>query len=231
MASRLERLVPAGGYFLLSRPERRLLRFALDRFGEPLARFLLSGTGEEAEARSRRFTVTFTDQAGTLYQRGIRVIADERGGIATPSLPRRKEPLVMLALLRLLIDVRQTSSFDMRYRQEEILALLGWEGTEDNRLVLDEAVRRYNSLRYEWSLEGEELAAKGYDSYDGQAGFITGYAFENAEAEGEVKRAAREVRFSGEFVKELMGRSLFGVNWDKVSAVESVAGMSFPLPI
>jgi hypothetical protein len=219
MASRLERLVPAGGYFLLSRSERRLLRFALDRFGEPLSRFLLSGIGEEAEARERRFTIALSDHTGTPYTRRLKVIADYRGGTDTPSLPRRKEPLVMLAFLRLLIEGRQMSSFAMRYGQEEVLSLLGWEVTENNRLALDEAVRCYAGLRYEWALGEEELSAKGLTFYAGEASFVSGYAYENAEVEGEVKRARSEVRFAEEFVRELMSRSLFGIRWDGVTEI------------
>lgn len=222
MASRLERLVPAGGYFLLSRPERRLLRFALDRFGEPLSRFLLAGAGEEAEAHSRRFTVAFSDHTGTPHTRGIKIIADDRGGTVTPSLPRRKEPLVMLALLRLLIEDRKLSSFVMSYGQEEVLALLGWDVTGENRVALDEVVKRYSGLHYEWSLGKEESSAKGLSFYEGQASFVSGYAYENAEVEGEIKRAASEVRFAEEFVRELMTHSLFGINWDGISAMEYV---------
>jgi hypothetical protein len=222
MASRLERLVPAGGYFLLSRPERRLLRFALDRFGEPLSQFLLTGIGEEAEASERHFTVTFSDHTGTPYTRRIKVIADYRGGTDTPSLPRRKEPLVILALFRLLIESRRMSSFVMRYGQEEVLGLLGWEVTEETRLALDEAVERYAGLHYEWMLGEAELTAKGLRFYKGEACVVSGYGYENMEEGGGVKRVWSEVRFAEEFVRELMTRSLFGINWDKVKAVESV---------
>jgi hypothetical protein len=204
MASRLERLIPASGYFLLSREERRLLRFALDRFGEPLSRLLLSGIGEEAEARERHFTVTFSHYIGTPYTRRLEVIADYRGGTDTPSLPRRKEPLVILALLRLLIEKRRISSLALRYEQEEVLGLLGWDVTEETRLALDEAVERYAGVRYEWALSEEELSAKGLGFYKGEACFVSGYGYESIEERDGVKRVWSEVRFAEEFVRELL---------------------------
>src|SRR5256885_702486 len=48
MDSRLVRLVPAGDYFLLSGPERRLLKFALDLLGEEVAETKLSFYDAEA---------------------------------------------------------------------------------------------------------------------------------------------------------------------------------------
>lgn len=220
MASRLERLVPAGSYFLLTRQERGLLRFALDRFGEPLSQFLLSGVGEDTEVPARLFSVTFSDRAGVSYTRRIKVVARSRGDAVTPSLPRRKDPLVMLAFLRLLIDVRRMSSFAVRYEQKEVLSLLGWETNEDNRLALDEAVRRYSGLSYEWAMGEEELKAKGLDFYESEEFLISGYGYENSEGGGGAKRAWSEITFSGQFVKELLGRSLFGINWDSVFAIE-----------
>lgn len=205
----------------LSDRERELLGFALDLCGEQLGSFLLTGLGEDTASRSRHFTVTFTGPAGTPYEREIKITANQRGGGATSSLPRRREPLVMLALLRLLIEDRKLSSFVMSYRQEEVLWLLGWDVTDETRLALDEAIERYAGIDYEWALGGEELAAKGLSSCDGQACLVSGYAFENFEEGGKVKRASSEVRFAEEFVRELMTRSLFGINWDGVTGISS----------
>jgi hypothetical protein len=207
---------------ILSEHERALLESALDLYGPHLSSFLLTGLGEDTMSRRRRFTVTFADATGTSYKRDVRVVAYERGGIIDPRLPRLKEPLIMLALLRLLTEDRKLSDFQMAYEQEEVLGLLGWEVTQESRLALDEAVRRYNSLHYEWSLGKEELAAKGLAFYEGEASFISGYAYEEVEADGESKRASSEVSFAEEFVRELLERKLFGINWDDVGTLEYI---------
>src|ERR1700760_3760646 len=109
MASRLVRLIPTGRYFRLSRSERRLLEFALDLFGEPLSKFLLSGIGEEAEAQVWLFKVSFGAGSGAAHPREIRVEPDDIPG-EPRVLPSRREPLVMLALLRLLIEAHGSLS-------------------------------------------------------------------------------------------------------------------------
>lgn len=217
MDSRLVRLIPAGGYFLLSGPERRLLKFALDLFGEPLSQFLLSGLGEEAEARVWLFTVTFADERGTARSRGIRVEPDDIPG-APCVLPRQREPLVMLALLRLLIENRRRSSPALTYGQEEVLRLLGWEDTEEGRSAIDEAVKRYARLSYSWGLSGEELAERRLSFYDAEARFVSGYGFYDEE-DGEYKRVANRVDLASEFVEELMRRRVFNLDWNKVSRI------------
>lgn len=208
-----------GAPIQLSDQERELIGFILDLCGEQLSCFLLTGLGEHTISQRRRFTVTFTPPAGRLYEREIRVIAYERGGITIPSLPRLNEPLVMAALLRLLIDERKLSSFQVAYRQEEVLEILGWDATVETRLASDEAVGRYSSLHYEWALSRKELVTEGLDFYEGEASFISGYAYEDAEVEGEVRRVSNEVTFVEEFVREVIGRSLFGVNWDDVASM------------
>jgi len=218
MGSRLVRLIPAGGYFLLSGRERRLLKFALDVFGEPLSQFLLSGLGEEAEARVWLFTVTLTDERGTARSRRIRVEPDDIPG--TPCmLPRRREPLVMLALLRLLIGSRRRSSPALSYGQEEALRLLGWEDTEESRSAIDEAVKRYARLSYSWGLSGEELGERRLSFYDAEARFVSGYGFYDEEEDGEYKRVANRADFASEFIEELMRRTIFNLDWNKVSGI------------
>lgn len=211
-----------GATIQLSDREREILSFVLNLCGEQLSGFFLTGLGEYTTSWRRRFTVTFAPPAGVLYEREIKVIAYQTGGVSKPSLPRLKEPLIMAALLRLLIDERKMSSFTMTYRQEEVLGMLGWDVTEETREALDDSVRRYDSLHYEWALSKDELAVEALDFYEGQARVISGYAYENAEVEGEMHRVRSEVRYAEEFVRELIGRSLFGVNWDGVVSLKYI---------
>lgn len=196
-----------------------LVKFALDQFGEPLSRFILSGLGEDRVVHGWLFTVTFSSGQGRSYSRKVRVEADERPDIS-PAVPRHKEPLVVLALLWLLIVDRKLASFKLSYDLEEILKLLGWENIEEVRLSIDDAVKRYFTLSYEWTLSERELAEANLSFFDGSSRFISGYGWETNEEGDEVKRTANHVQFNAEFIKELMGASLFNINWRSVSSLE-----------
>lgn len=208
-----------GGLLWPSSGERWMLKFALDTLGEPLSRFLLSGLGEEEEGRVWLFTVMFTDNNGASYHREIRVEADERPDIVT-LLPCRREPLVMLSFLYILIS-RRPFSAGMLYDQEEILELLGWEDTPSSRLSIDETVERYANLTYRWAMSVEELAEKNISVWQGQARFVSGYSYRDAEEmkERQMKRVSNRIDFSSEFISELMRRSLFEIDWNNVQSL------------
>jgi hypothetical protein len=212
-----------GGSLWPSRRERLLLKFALDTFGEPLSQFLISGLGEEEGGRIWLFTVAFTDHRDTICRRDLRVEADELPDVVT-LLPRRREPLVMLALLRLLMS-RKPFSSSMFYDQEEVLGLLEWKDTFDSRLSIDETVERYADISYRWALSGKELAEKNLSRCQGCSRFVSGYGYRDAEEEGDVRRSrvTNRVNFAAEFISELTNRSLFGVDWNNVSSFNRVS--------
>jgi hypothetical protein len=203
----------------LSARERLLLKFALDVFGEPLSQLILAGLGEEAEARSWLFTVTFENARGATHRREIRLESDEHPGVVT-LLPRRREPLVILALLRLLIADRQMASASLSYRQAEVLGLLEWKGAMKSRLILDQAVERYARLSYNWKLSDEELIEGGFAYFHGSARFISGYGHQNHREDRQIKRLVSWVEFNSNFVQGLLGRSLWGINWNSVTTLE-----------
>jgi hypothetical protein len=217
MASRLVKLIPGGGYFRLSGAERRLLKFALDLFGEQLSKFLLSGIGEEIEAQVWLFSVTFDDGSGAIRRREIRVEPDDIPR-EPRVLPGRREPLIILALLHLLIGTHRPLS-TLSYSQEQVLNLLGWEDNEITRSAIDQAVKRYARLAYRWMLGGEELVERKLSFYEAEARFVSGYGFYGAEDGGEHKRVTSRVDFASEFIEELIRRALFGVDWNKVSGI------------
>jgi hypothetical protein len=217
----LEDTQDGGGTLSPSDNERILLKFALDQFGESLSRFLLSGFGEDKVVPRWLFTITFSGERSVCYSREVRVEADDRPDIA-PSVPRHKEPLVALALLRLLIVDRKLASSILSYDQEEAIRMLGWEDTQESRLSIDEAVSRYFTLSYEWVLGEKELAEANLSFFHGSSRFISGYGHQPAEENGKVKPTMNNIEFNAEFVKGLVGRSLFGINWDSISSMERV---------
>lgn len=182
----------------------------------PLSGFLLAGLGEEGEARSWLFSVTFEDDGGATRQRAIRVEADERPDIDT-SLPGRKEPLVLMAFLWVLMRERESPVTQLSYGREEVLRVLGWDETPELLSIVDEAVNRYVNLTYTWTLSAEELAERKLKKYRGWTRFVTGCGHVDYEDdEGVRKRESSYVSFSEEFIRELKRRSEFEVRWDRV---------------
>lgn len=206
----------------LSKDEQKLIEFARDEFGESIVQFLLAGLGEEEEAHRWAFVVAFTDESGTVQHRGVNVEADDLMPEIPTYLPRGREPLVMLALLRVLICDRTALQASLYYDQEEVLSFLGWEDTAEGRRAIDEAVERYSFLNYRWALSQEELDARGLSFYRSNERFVSGYGHgETSEPEeGRAEGVTRCVDFNAAFISDLMKRSLFGIDWYMVSRVE-----------
>lgn len=209
-----------GGPLWPNRQEWQLLKFALERFGEPLSRFLLTGLGEDKTPRRRLFTIAFDDKQGARYERRVSVTAEERAEGLLPCLPRGREPLALLAFLHLLIERRKLSSFALEYEQGEVLRLLGWEGTEESQQSLDDVVGRYFCLDYRWELSREELAAQGLAFYNAASRLVSESGSDMVWEGSRLRRVRCEVAFSDVFVTELLGRALFGVNWNAVRNIE-----------
>jgi hypothetical protein len=210
----------------LSKNERGLIEFARDAFGEFIVQFLLSGLGEEGEAHRWSFVVTFTDDGGSVLRRSLYVEPDDLMPEIITCLPRRREPLVMLALLWLLTRNRKTPPTSLYYGQAQVLSVLGWEDTAEHRLVIDEVVERYSFLSYRWTLSGEELDASGLSFHRSSERLVSGYGREEAGEPGKEGRAqgvTHHVDFSPTFITDLITKSLFGVDWNKARSVEREA--------
>jgi hypothetical protein len=136
-----------GGVLWPSRHERRLLKFALDTFGEMLGQFLLTGLGKKKVGQRWNLTITFTGDGGTAQERHLRVITHEPLD-GESLLPRDRDPLVLLALLRLLLHRRRDAKPILTYQQEDVLHLLRWGDTVEARREIDGAIERYTPLLY-----------------------------------------------------------------------------------
>ena len=200
---------------MLSAYEQRLLNFATDQFGEPLSRLLLTGLGEENESRHCILKVTFTDDKGVNRNREIVVEADDRPDLV-PSLSRGREPLVMLALLRLLIVDRGLSSTSLSYEIEEVFGLLDWRYSPESQMVIARTIERYANLSYFWRLSAEELAERNLSFYEGESRFVSGYCHYTEEERGRSLLVSGSVDFNRVFIEELMQGTLFHVHWKSV---------------
>jgi hypothetical protein len=199
----------------LSAPEQRLLDSSRELFGEHLSQFLLTGLDEEDEAQTWLITVTFVDEKFVDQCREIKVEADDRPDTAA-LLPRRREPLVILALLQLLIVDREMSSASLYYETEEVLGLLGWEDSVKSRFTVDEAIERYSNMSYNWRLSSKELEERTLSFYNSQSRIVSGYDRYEVEMEGRSKRLPSIVDFGAPFVEGLVARRLFDIDWNNV---------------
>lgn len=212
-----------GGVLWPSRHERRLLKFTLDTFGEMLGQFLLTGLGKKKVGQRWNFVITFTGDEGTVQKRHLRVITHEPLD-GESFLPRGRDPLVLLALLRLLLHAHWKAKPALLYQQEDILNLLGWEDTVEVRREIDEAAERYSLLIYMWEMNRDELAHRSLSHYRARERMITGYETTDKETGdgGQMRRVANRVIFDEYFIDGLLRRSLFDVVWDRVRAVKLV---------
>jgi hypothetical protein len=213
-----------GGAFWPTRSERRLLKFALDRFGEMLTRFLLTGYGEANVAPWCKFSITFTGEDGTLQKRRLQTITHEAAD-GSSRFPRGRDPLVLLALLRLLLDDPWRENDLLIFREAAVFQLLGWEDTPEHLAEIDEAIRRYHQLTYIWEMNASELARNDLDEYEAAESLIAGHRTRgNRTKEGRVERIYNGVTFGVGIVDSLVQRLLFEVPWDKVKSIKLAPG-------
>lgn len=193
---------------------RQLLMFARTEFGEHLCALLLSGYGEERRTLVRPYEVTIRDGAREVKKR-LKLVTDDPSG-----LPSQDEPLILLALLRLLWIGGQERTSDVSYAHERLLRVLDWPDTGQARAGIDHAIERYFNLALakeeavEVSLD-EELVTRltsqrmviGYD-----------YAEEVEDEEEELSEEGRVI-FNPDFIEGLQAQSLLNINWNLVTSI------------
>lgn len=190
--------------------EKQLVAFMQETFGELLSLLLLTGLGEEAWPGSRRFTVSELDADGYMISHRLELTSDE-------ALPHGRDPLVLAALLKMLIERRQPSR--LAYEQAEIVRALGWRDVAGAGGAVVGAVERY----YAASLaEVEKIQTRpdstGPVAFVSATRFLMGYRTSGAElAEGTGTVVAV---FNPDFVMELSRRVLHGMDWKRVVAIE-----------
>ncbi len=197
--------------------EHPLIAFARDAYGEHLCALLLDGYKDPAPARGRSFVIRLAP-AGERY---LKVNADEHVG-AEPALPYGDDPLVLLALLKLLPEGGDPERPRVTFEHEDVLRLLGREASAESRALVDGAVARYFDLTYQPVKTLEELAGRAPVVFIHMIRMISRYDF--VEAPGEngsgPRRVENGVNFNKDFFENLRRRSLFGIGWDSVRSIE-----------
>lgn len=208
-------------YMELSAREQQLLDFAIEEFGGPLTQFLLAGLGEDKVRPTWRFTITYLSNEGIRVKRTVKVISHEPED-GSSRLPRGRDPLVFLALIRMLITAGQRSDYRMRYELEDVLKILGWADNRRNRREIDEAIRRYTQMMYSWKMGRAELARNNLSHYSAMQSLISEYGVRDQEEGRRVTRLFNEVVFNSNFIEALRRRRLCDVNWNTHHQLKAV---------
>lgn len=216
----------------MSSAEQNLVSFAREEFGESLTRFLLTGLGEVPAAQRWHFTLTFADNEGTAQECRLQAITYEPTD-GQSFLPRGRDPLVLLALLRLLFASSQQSEVSLFYSRHDVLRLLGREGTMEMQGEVNEAVRRYALLMYRWEMSRGELTGKRLSFYTAREQIISGYSNvrepdDEERADAQFEEEPNEITFNQYFIEGLKRRSLFRVDWNTVQSLELGKGSARP---
>jgi hypothetical protein len=203
----------------LSNPEQQLVAFASNQFGHQLTQFLLAGLGEEKVGQRLQLTITYIDSDGTQLGRDIQVMSHEPED-GSSCLPRGRDPLVFLALLKLLILGDQPPNYRLRYEQKDVLKTLGWEDTSATRREMDETIRRYFLMMFKWEMNPTELAREKLSFYTAMKRPISESQTIDEEEGGQVRRIFNQINFNETFIERLKHRRLFDIDWEKVQSLK-----------
>jgi len=203
----------------LSAPEQRLLDFAREQFGEQLSQFLLAGLGEEIVGQRGCFDITYDSSENAVLKRHVEVITYEPAD-GSSYLPCGRHPLVLITLLHLLLKEDQASSNNLHYEQKDVLRLLGWKDTQKAREEIEEAVKRYFFLTYKWKMNKGELTRSKLSFYEADCSLISENKLIDEEArEPGRERLLNQAIFNEHFIKQLLCRSLFSIDWSNVRSI------------
>lgn len=186
---------------------------------------LLLGYGESKPEKEREFTVEEKDvQTGATLTRHMKVYTKSESG-----LPRGRDPQVLLSLLSL-VSKKPEISNSVWFRKSELIKVLGWSDTPENRQDIEQAIERYFDTAYRGlninksktrDREHEQVRRiiTGYDRIDErQVRHKAGQQPNTAEAE----RLFSKVIFDPEFINDIRGGELsLTVNLDVIRKLKN----------
>ena len=104
---------------------------------------LLFGYGESKQENERIITTEEKNiQTGEVITRQMKIYTNSAKG-----LPRGRDPQVLIALLHLTL-LKPGSTNSLWFRKADLIKMLGWNDTAENRQDIDEAISRYFEAAY-----------------------------------------------------------------------------------
>ncbi len=177
-----------------------------EAFG-PLATLLLTGDREEEIKKSRSFTI-LTDNGGVNTRHSITLRSSDSSG-----LPYQREPLVLLALLKLSLNGNQCGAILSPI--DAVSRLLGWEESEETDHAITAAIRKYFNLSYTRTDDIAYTFPERSERLIGMYHLVRYCEFgtDTLGGEPEDRFEGIAVEFSDNVVKEVLERRLFRINW------------------
>jgi hypothetical protein len=206
-----------------SKGEQKLIDFSRESFGDRLSELLLCGYGEERVLSSRDFAVKLAGHDEAEMQLRLMFVAEAPAG-ANTSLPHLKEPLVLLALLRLLLGKGRGSNGRLSYSCDDVLGLLGWPGTPESWTTVASSVTKYFHAFYQLNGRGgirSENARKLRP--------LARYDFAVREKAESESRMTAAVTFGLDFIEPLRRGKLLGMDWGRVESLTPLPAEFFNL--
>jgi hypothetical protein len=172
-----------------------------------LGTLLLSGYGEAEVGQSRSFTV-LTDNFGVRTRHSITLRTADSSG-----LPCQREPVVLLALLKLSLSGNQCSAVPSP--TDAVSRLLGWEKSQETDQAISRAIRKYFNL---WYTRTDDIAYTFPERSERIIGMYhlirhCEFGTDTLGGEPEDHFEGIKVEFSENIVKEVFERRLFRINW------------------
>lgn len=200
--------------------KQRLIDFSRESFGDHLSELLLCGYGEQRILSSRDFAIKLADRKETETQLRLMFVAE--GPASTqPSLPRGKEPLVLLALLQLLMSKGGESIYRLTYTCDDLMKLLGWENTAQSKSRVDVSVTKYFHTFYQLSDDSPGKVTGSGSERTRKVRALAGQDFAGEES-GLGNSMIRAVSFGIDFIEPLKKRNLLGIDWNLVQSVTAL---------
>lgn len=186
--------------------ERGLINYMREAFG-PLTTLLLSGYCEAEIKQSRSFTI-LTDNFGVKTRHSITLRTADSSG-----LPYQREPMVLLALLKLSLVGDQCSAILSPI--EAVTQLLGWEESEETDHEVSTAIRKYFNVCYTRTDDIAYTFPERSEQLIGMYRLIRYCEFgtDTPGPEPEEGFGGIAVEFSENVVREVFERRLFRINW------------------
>ncbi|HJP93505.1 MAG TPA: hypothetical protein VJ875_16215 [Pyrinomonadaceae bacterium] len=198
--------------------ESRLINEAKEFLGSHLVSFLMAGYDDLDIVYARWFEV-LTQRHDLKTRKLIKISTGDSCG-----LPHGEEPLVLLALLKLLnsnSDLVEGSK--VISPTEEVCSVLGWQISDHTSAIINRAIRKYYRASY-------MVAHDNKYSFGDMSGYsvdisrlIVAYAFNNEFGIEEPLAAIGfiQVEFNESLVAELRDASLLGMDWRYVTSLNS----------
>jgi hypothetical protein len=196
---------------------QRLISFINDECGEHLAALLLGDYGSRQRRLSQIFLLTTSgrDHGPTLR---VEITTDHRWGLTCG-----REPLVIMALLKLLLLRSELLTGRASYSYQEVLQLLGWRDTKRSRDDIRDAVDINFIQSFNLSAEGDDTRTPLF--YRRRQHMMTGYEFFDERDESDQPndvghhRADFQIYFDLDFIMSLRERTMLDIDWTQVTSV------------